>query len=165
MSAAIRPGDVLAEAARLGVSIRPGGAPGKLKLTGPAESVQRLTPLVAQHKAELLEMLTERQTAPELPREFCDRRDPANDAETALMLERAEVFERMGLTPGEVDLAVERLLRRDRGLDDRHLCIECQHVRADRVGWRCAALRGLIPSEWVARQLQRCPTFKGAEHD
>jgi hypothetical protein len=59
MSAAIRPDDVLLEATRAGVSILPGTSPGKLKLTGPAEAVQRLTPLVAQCKTALLEALSE----------------------------------------------------------------------------------------------------------
>jgi len=61
--AAARPDELLAQAARLGVAVRPGSAPGKLKLTGPAEAVQRLVPLVAQHKAALLQALAE-QPAP-----------------------------------------------------------------------------------------------------
>jgi hypothetical protein len=81
------------------------------------------------------------------------------------MAARTEAFERMGLTPGEVDLVVDRLLRRDREGDDRHLCIECQHIRGSATGWRCGALRQSLPRELVATQLQRCDMFEGAEHD
>jgi hypothetical protein len=80
------------------------------------------------------------------------------------MMKRTEAFERMGLTPDEVDLVVDRLLRRDREGDDRRLCIECQHVRGSATGWRCAAV-GAIPTEWATIRLQRCDMFEGAEHD
>ncbi|WP_144290194.1 hypothetical protein [Ideonella sp. A 288] len=46
----------------------------------------------------------------------------------------------------------ERLLHRDRGADDRRLCVECQHAGP---GWRCAQ-RGAF----LLDQLQRCPMFK-----
>jgi len=223
--AVVTPADVLLEAASLGVSILPGTSPGKLKLSGPAEAVKRLTPLVAQCKTELLEVLTERQAAnddraatpartcrdcqhmtaagtcadpvraglrphfgivwpeptragtcgafterqrpaPEPPREFCDHRDPATDAKIARMAARTEAFERMGLAPDEADLAVERLLRRDReGPRDMHVCVECAWLRAAADGWRCGALRGPIPREWVTIRLQRCPHFGGVDHD
>jgi hypothetical protein len=164
-----RADDVLAEAARLGVSIRPGNAPGRVRMVGPSEAVQRLTPLVAQHKAELLEALTERQAAPEPPKpeprlSWSDCA-PATAAEIALMLKRTEAFERAGLSEREVDWAVDRLLRRDRDLDDRLLCIECAHIRTSGMGWRCGALRQSLPRELVATQPQRCDMFEGAEHD
>jgi hypothetical protein len=97
------------------------------------------------------------------PPEIGDPRDPATDAEIARMAERTEAFERMGLTPDEVDWAVDRLLRRDRDLDDRRLCIECAHIRTSGMGWRCGALRQSLPRELVIR-LQRCPSFFGAMH-
>jgi hypothetical protein len=153
--AAVRPGDVLVECARAGVILRRGSAPGKLKLTGPAEAVQRLTPLVAQHKAALLEALAEQ-------RLIASGYVPATGQELSRMAARTEAFERMGLSAPEADALADLLHLRDREGDDRHLCIECVHIRASGVGWRCAALRP-IPSAWVARQLQRCPTFKGAE--
>jgi hypothetical protein len=89
---------------------------------------------------------------------------PANAAEIVRMAARVERAEALGLSEREADLAVDRLLRRDReGLRDMHLCLECARLRADATGWRCGALRGPIPREWVATQLQRCPTFKGGE--
>ena len=46
----------------------------------------------------------------------------------------------------------ERLLQRDRGGDDRRLCVECLHAGP---GWRCAKREAFLLD-----QLQRCPTFK-----
>jgi hypothetical protein len=156
--AAVSPDDVLAEAARLGVSIRPGGAPGKLKLTGPAEAVKQLLPLVERHKAELLGALAEQ-------RLIANGYLPATDAEIARMAVRTEAFERMGLSAPEADALADLLHLRDReGLRDMHLCLECAWLRADATGWRCGALRQPLPRELVIR-LQRCPTFKGASHD
>jgi len=46
----------------------------------------------------------------------------------------------------------ETLLHRDRGGDDRRLCVECQHAGP---GWRCARREAFLLD-----QLQRCPMFK-----
>jgi hypothetical protein len=46
----------------------------------------------------------------------------------------------------------EMLLHRDRGADDRRLCVECQHAGP---GWRCARREA-----FMLDQLQRCPMFK-----
>lgn len=46
----------------------------------------------------------------------------------------------------------ERLLHRDRDVDDRRLCVECQHAGP---GWRCAKREA-----FMLDQLQRCPLFK-----
>ncbi len=46
----------------------------------------------------------------------------------------------------------ERLLHRDRDIDDRRLCVECQHAGP---GWRCAKREA-----FMLDQLQRCPRFK-----
>jgi hypothetical protein len=140
-----------------------------VKLTGPAEAVQRLTPLVAQCKTALLEVLTERQAAPEPeppapgPHQSWSHYTPANAAEIARMAARVERAEALGLSAREADALADRLHLRDREGDDRRLCIECQHIRASGTGWRCASL-GSIPREWVATQLQRCPV-QGGSHD
>jgi hypothetical protein len=156
--AAVKPIDLLAEAARLGVSIRPGSAPGKVKLTGPAEAVRRLLPLVERHKAELLGALAEQ-------RLIANGYVPASRQELGRMAERVERAEALGLSAREADALADLLLRRDReGPQDMRACLECQHIRADRDGWRCAALRWSLPRELVTR-LQRCPALKGAEHD
>jgi hypothetical protein len=159
-----RADDVLAEAARQGVSVRPGSAPGRVKLTGPAEAVKRLTPLVAQCKTALLEVLTERQAAHEPPAPD-PRLIAANRQELERMAARVERAEALGLSEREADELADRLLRRDReGLRDMHLCAECARLRADATNWRCAALRQPLPRELVIR-LQRCAAFKGGSHD
>jgi hypothetical protein len=153
--AAVKPIDLLAEAARLGVSIRPGSAPGRVKLTGPSEAVQRLTPLVAQCKTALLEVLTER-------RLIASGYVRANGQELARMATRLQRGEALGLSEREADALADRLHARDReGPQDMHACAECGWLRADATNWRCGALRGPIPREWVATQLQRCPMFRG----
>jgi hypothetical protein len=166
MNAAIRPDDVLAECARAGVILKPGSAPGKVRMVGPAEAVQRLTPLVAQCKAELLRALSE-QAAPEPPkpdpRLTGSNYIPATERELVRMLARVQRAEALGLPAHEAGVLADTLHLRDRDRDDRHLCVECQHVRADADGWRCAALRGPIPREWVTRTLQRCERFRGAK--
>jgi hypothetical protein len=89
---------------------------------------------------------------------------PANAAEIARMLERVQRGAALGLSERESDELADLLHLRDREGDDRHVCIECQHIRASGTGWRCAA-RGPIPPELVATQPQRCAEFKGVSRD
>ena len=46
----------------------------------------------------------------------------------------------------------ETLLQRDRGDDDRRLCVECHHAGP---GYRCVRREAFLPD-----QLQRCPMFQ-----
>lgn len=50
------------------------------------------------------------------------------------------------------DRLAEKLLHRDRDIDDRRLCVECVHAGP---GWRCARREA-----FMVDQLQRCPAFK-----
>jgi hypothetical protein len=166
--AAVRPSDLLVECARAGVSILPGTSPGKLRMVGPSEAVKRMTPLVAQCKTALLEVLAERQATPAPeppapdPRLSWNHYTPANAAEIVRMAARVERAEALGLTPNEADALADRLHARDReGPQDMHACAECGWLRADATGWRCGAIRAQIPSELVTRQLQRCHLFWG----
>jgi hypothetical protein len=108
-----------------------------------------------------------KQAAPELPtpdpRLSWSHYTPATAEELERMVARVERAEAIGLSAREADAIADRLHLRDREGDDCRLCIECGWLRADATGWRCAAIRAPIPREWVATQLQRCPTFKGAE--
>jgi len=133
------------------------------------EAVKRLTPLVAQCKAELLKALTE-QAAPEVPILTPEQRrrlwwgQSATTKELERMAARVARGGALGLSAHEADALADRLHLRDReGPRDMHACIECRHVRADANGWRCGALRGPIPTDWVMIQLQRCDKFEGAE--
>ena len=53
----------------------------------------------------------------------------------------------------EADHLGVMLLRRDRDMDERKLCIECSHAGP---GWRCAKR-----DAFLVRQLQRCDNFMG----
>ena len=53
----------------------------------------------------------------------------------------------------EADHLGVMLLRRDRNMDERKLCIECIHAGP---GWRCAKR-----DAFLVRQLQRCDNFMG----
>ncbi|MFZ5486154.1 MAG: hypothetical protein ACOY5G_04030 [Pseudomonadota bacterium] len=83
---------------------------------------------------------------------------PADAAELARMARRIAHAEALGASTDEAERVADVLHLRDRDADDRRLCLECRHIRADRAGWRCAVF-GLIPREWVTVQLQRCDRF------
>lgn len=53
---------------------------------------------------------------------------------------------------GAAEPLAEMLVHRDRDMDDRRLCVECQHAGSGR---RCARREA-----FVLDQLQRCPSFK-----
>ena len=57
MNAATKHRDIIAQAARDGVVIARGDAPGKLKLRGAADAVERWKPIIAQHKADILPLV------------------------------------------------------------------------------------------------------------
>ena len=92
---------------------------------------------------------------------------PADAAETAALTARMERFALLGRADAD-DLA-ERLTQRDRGGDDRRLCLECTWLGD--TGRCLAAATGRIPGadrrlEPVQTILQHCPAFglrKGLE--
>ena len=57
MTAATEPRDIIEQAARDGLVIARGDAPGKLKLRGAADAVERWKPIIAQHKADILPLV------------------------------------------------------------------------------------------------------------
>ena len=57
MNAATEARDIIAQAAREGLAIRKGAAPGMLKLRGPAEAVERWKPIIVHHKADILPLV------------------------------------------------------------------------------------------------------------
>jgi len=77
----------------------------------------------------------------------------ANTAELAAMEKHLRLFERRRVPIAEAARLADRLLARDRELDDRHLCIECTHGTKA----RCP---GGAPLGGV---LQRCPAFTPPE--
>lgn len=74
-----------------------------------------------------------------------------SDAETARHEKRQARIAWLGYG-AEAELLAGLLLRRDRDMDDRRLCVECSHAGP---GWRCA--KG---DAFFIRQLQRCDNFQ-----
>jgi len=68
---------------------------------------------------------------------------------------------RWGWPAAEAEMLAERLVIRDRDIDDRVNCTDCQHYRPGRCGnHRQAGLNVAdIGRDWV-RLLQRCSGFK-----
>jgi hypothetical protein len=87
-----------------------------------------------------------------------------NDAEIARFLERVRRF--AVRSRKDAQHLAERLTLRDRQVDDRRFCLECQELE---VSGRCAAARrGAIHGadrrlEPVQNILMRCPSFKNTE--
>ena len=97
--------------------------------------------------------------------------DAWNTGEIELFNRRAALFVRRGANDVQAEALADRLVRRDREEDDRHLCHECRHLRGGLPGWLCGngAAAGVPTSGWGAglpapmvAQLQRCPGFAAA---
>jgi hypothetical protein len=86
-----------------------------------------------------------------------------NDREIQRFIKRAALFMRRGQTEERAEQLAERLVARDRDIDDRRVCIECAHLR--HTGVCNAARRGLLPGVSaslvpVIDVLARCPRFE-----
>lgn len=91
-------------------------------------------------------------------------------AEIDTFTARLSRFTDKGLILDDGEALADKLVIRDRDLDDRHLCLECLHL-AGRGSWRCSNWQrsgiasqsrdAQLPGELV-RKLQRCDGFKGA---
>ena len=97
--------------------------------------------------------------------------DAWNTGEIEQFNRRAALFVRRGADDVQAEALADRLVRRDREDDDRHLCHECRHLRGGLPGWICGngAAAGIAVSGWGAglpaqlvAQLQRCPGFAAA---
>jgi hypothetical protein len=85
------------------------------------------------------------------------------------MVERTILFNRRGLTALGSELQADRLVKRDRDLDDRRMCLECYHMKGHReeamrcTNWQRAgvAMRANDAqlSGAMVWQLQRCDGF------
>jgi hypothetical protein len=87
-----------------------------------------------------------------------------NGAEIDTFMARLARFTDKGLSLGDAERLAYRLVTRDRGDDDRRLCLECTHLKGTSI-WRCGnwqragvatrAGDAQLPRELVM-QLQRC---------
>ena len=87
-------------------------------------------------------------------------------AEIGIFRMRLEQFTSKGLTLDDGEALADKLVKRDRESDDRHLCLECLHLAGRAAGsWRCGNWQrsGIVrqskdaqlPGELVSK-LQRC---------
>lgn len=91
-----------------------------------------------------------------------------NTVEIDTFTGRLARFTDKGLSLDKAEVLADKLVIRDRELDDRHSCFECTHL-AGAGGWRCGnwqragvAIRALdaqLPADFVTL-LQRCDGFK-----
>lgn len=90
-----------------------------------------------------------------------------NSAEIDTFTARLARFTDKGLTLGDAEALADKLVKRDREMDDRCMCVECAHLQgAGR--WRCSntMMAGIgphtadtqLPSS-LTHQLQRCAGF------
>lgn len=79
---------------------------------------------------------------------------PWTDEEIALFQRRQARIAWLGYG-GRSEYLAEKLVHRDRAMDDRRLCLECSHAGP---GWHCAKKAGFL-----LEQLLRCDHFKKSE--
>jgi hypothetical protein len=65
---------------------------------------------------------------------------------------RRRLFMDRGFDEARAEAAADRLVDRDRELDTRHLCVECEHLKPPHACRRRDAV--------LLEVLQRCPNFK-----
>ena len=91
--------------------------------------------------------------------------DAMNTGEIDVFTMRLDNFIRRGLLESESEKLADKLVPRDRGSDDRRLCLECVHLAGRAGAMRCAQWQraGLgaagIPAG-LHLMLQRCDSFK-----
>jgi hypothetical protein len=92
---------------------------------------------------------------------------PWSESEAVLFTERTAGLATLGLGADAAEAFAERLLQRDRDLDDRRSCLECKNLGRGRT-WFCRewaaagvalqAGNAFLAKDWV-RALQRCTAF------
>lgn len=82
---------------------------------------------------------------------------------------RLAIFTDKGLGLDDAEALADKLVKRDRDLDDRRLCLECVHLSGNAGSWGCrnGQRAGLVTkaqavqlSTALVHQLQRCDGFK-----
>ena len=91
-----------------------------------------------------------------------------NGQEIDTLMARLARFADKGLTLAVAESLANGMVQRDREMDDRHLCLECVHLRGGNDRWRCgiAVVAGIglfaadpqLPSD-LTRLPQRCAGF------
>lgn len=85
-----------------------------------------------------------------------------NTAEIEAFSVRVQLFRGRGVSADMAETLADKLVQRDRELDDRRLCVECTRFTAGRrcEAWKQAGIGGpSVGAIWL--KLQRCPGFEG----
>ncbi len=104
---------------------------------------------------------------------YCWPHSPAwNSSEIDTFMARVAMFTNKGMSVDDADTLADRLVQRDRDLDDRRVCMECVHLSggSDKAlsckNWKRAGMvlgaRAAQLSIALVHQLQRCNGFNGA---
>ena len=89
-----------------------------------------------------------------------------NGRELDTLMARQALFMERGASPQDAERMADKLVSRDRGEDDRRLCLECRHLRGDSPPYRCgnAGRAGLHPdlARAMVQTLQHCHGYDAA---
>lgn len=146
-------GFAIAPAERGGIRVMPAGA---------LSDADRQA--IRDHRAELLALLGG--DASPTPRKPTAARNPLPPAawtepEITVFNDRYERLLRWGWSEIEAEKLAERLAWRDRDADNRVVCAECRHYRAERCGNHKAAILNVADrGRNLAGLLQRCAGFR-----
>ena len=144
----------------------------------PTEAVpampERLSSVLAAPSPALLEKYGYSIEATEDPDRWCWPHSSAmNGAEIDAFRTRQALFTGKGISQGEAEAVADKLVLRDRDLDDRRLCLECSNLQSHWAGtWRCGdwqwagiahRVKDAQLSAQQVQQPQRCGGFKAAQ--
>jgi len=81
------------------------------------------------------------------------------------LMARQDLFRQRGASAQDAERLADKLVARDRGEDDRHICLECRHLRGEGP-YRCGNARAAGLHADLARELvptlQRCHGYEDA---
>jgi hypothetical protein len=142
-----------------------------LKIAPASNLNPELRELIRLNKSEMVQWLTTAAvTDPDSdPDRWCWPHSPAmNSAEIEIFLTRQSRFVSLGLELEDAEKLADKLVFRDRHLEDRKFCFECCHLALGLhcLNWRNAGIgvqqTNAKLSGAFACQLQRCPGFTKA---
>lgn len=89
--------------------------------------------------------------------------DAMNGVELEMMARRVAIFHRRGVRVDEAEALADSLVKRDRDLDDRKLCLECAALRPGLVCSVPAKAGAGRTVSGLVRMPQHCPGFSPVE--
>lgn len=149
--------DLLRHLREAGFTVAPADG-GGIRVAPSASLTDAHRQAIRDHRAELLALLT----PPPDPDRWCwPDSDAMNRAELEQFANRAQQFNRRGMSAEAAEAIADRLVIRDREQDDRRICLECNAFRPGRCSnHRRARLQAPEVGHNLATMLQRCPGFQ-----